>query len=519
VMEESSTSRENGDWYALMTGQSAFAAMEFGKVWSGSVSRQRSLCTELKSGRLNGRRNSTSLRCGMETDQDSKDVSLQIAQRWCDSQGQGWSVHASLGKGGTAPVFEVVSPDGPRALKIYDAEFSSGAKGEIEHKRIEQQLALKGHGCPYLVQIDDGGRFDGRLFLLMGRAPGTELATRLGDIPRCKIRQIVDQVTRAAIFLRDKELCHRDIKAANVFISDDFERCTLLDISVIRNVTDPIGLGTDHEGELPVVATARYSPPEYLFRLLEPGPDLWHALNVYQLGALLHDLIMREPLFQAEYLKSTVNRYRFAWIVATVDPNVQADDVDRDLLLTARRALDKNWQRRSVLTLEGFLGDAAIHKVKALQVLGVAIDRGSLQETDDLTVRLQRVREVAGDLQHAFTEHLRKNGVTSYHDVRPGPHDTSNLIAFQWNAPTDLNTPQRIELQVELQLLAQGNVHRFGVCVKLDIQLNNQGKSVSMVLPELQDEAGVVQRLLGNIVDAFEQLAMIILRGEAKGEG
>ncbi len=72
--------------------------------------------------------------------------------------------------------------------------------------------------------------------------------------------------------------------------------------------------------------------PGYLFRLLEPGPELWHALNVYQLGALLHDLIMREPLFQSEYLKSTENRYRFAWIVAMVDPNVNADDTDRDLV-------------------------------------------------------------------------------------------------------------------------------------------------------------------------------------------
>ncbi len=99
-------------------------------------------------------------------------------------------------------MFEVASPDGPRALKIYDAKFSSGEKGEIEYKRIEQQLALKGHDCPYLVQIYDGGRVEGRLFLLMGRAPGTELEKRLKDIPRCKIRRIVDQVTRAAIFLR-----------------------------------------------------------------------------------------------------------------------------------------------------------------------------------------------------------------------------------------------------------------------------------------------------------------------------
>src|SRR4051794_32487899 len=103
----------------------------------------------------------------MASSPKSKDESLEIAQRWCESKGQDWSVRASLGEGGTAPVFEVGSPDGPLALKIYDAEFSSGKKGEIESKRIEQQLELRGHDCPYLVRIFDGGGVEGRLFLLM----------------------------------------------------------------------------------------------------------------------------------------------------------------------------------------------------------------------------------------------------------------------------------------------------------------------------------------------------------------
>jgi len=420
-------------------------------------------------------------------------------------------VQASLGKGGTAPVFEVVSPGGALALKIYDANFSSGAKGEIEHRRIEQQLALKGHDCPYLVQIYDGGSFEGRLFLLMGRALGSELATRLRDIPRGKIRQIVDQVTRAVLFLKGKGLCHRDIKAANVFISDDFEHCTLLDISVIRNVTDPIGLGTDHEGQLPVVATARYSPPEYLFRLMEPGPELWHALNVYQLGALLHDLIIQEPLFQDEYLGSTLNRYRFAWIVATVDPNVQADDVDRDLVLTARRALDKDWQRRSLLTLEDFLADSAVHKAKALQLLGFAIDQNLHRETDNLTGQLQRVREVASELENGVTEYLRRNGIIAYHAVRPGPYDSCKLLVFRWSASVDLRLPPDIELQLELRLLARGSIDYLGVSAKLC----NQGRTVSMALPELQDDAGLGQRLFADVVDMFEKLAMDSTRSGA----
>ena len=204
----------------------------------------------------------------------------EIATRWCRDKGEGWAPLGQLGHGGTAPVFELQSPSGLRALKIYDEEFSSGRMGEIEHNRIQKQLELKNHDCSSLVHVYDGGTTEDRLYLLMSRAPGKELEERLPDIPRTQIRTILHDIAQACQFLDTRGLCHRDIKTENVFVSDDFSHATLLDFSVIRAIHDPVGVGSDHNGQLPVLATARYSPPEYLFRLVEPGPELWHALNV-----------------------------------------------------------------------------------------------------------------------------------------------------------------------------------------------------------------------------------------------
>src|SRR6185437_8576445 len=86
---------------------------------------------------------------------------LEVISSWCRKKGEGWSLGDQLGAGGTAPVFEINSPEGLRALKIYDLAFSSGKKGKIEHTRLQQQLALRGHNCPSLVQVYEGGTFEG----------------------------------------------------------------------------------------------------------------------------------------------------------------------------------------------------------------------------------------------------------------------------------------------------------------------------------------------------------------------
>ena len=431
--------------------------------------------------------------------------SIAVAGRWCDAKGSDWKVLRSLGRGGTAPVFEIDSPDGLRALKIHTPEFSGD---QIELDRIQKQLELRGHDCPSLVQVYDGGNFEDRLFVLMSRAEGSELAKCLDSIPREQIRMIVDKVARAAIYLESRGLCHRDIKAANVFVSDDYSRTTLLDVSVIRDIRDPIGVGTDHEGQLPVVATARYSPPEYLFRLLETGPRLWHALTVYQLGALLHDLIMREQMFQAEYEASTQNRYRFAWIVATIDPKIDADDVDEDLLLLARRALDKNWKRRSSLTLEDFLSDSSVERRHALELLGIGLE--TVPTGANLANRVRRVTQVARDLEETILAYLKGNGVQAKHRVEPCHIDTSKEVILEWKAPA-LNPNDdtvSVNFRLTLSLVEKSGQPVFEVSANLSRSSPGEQKEESIELPPIADGEDVVLQLTEEAERVLSKLAV-----------
>lgn len=461
---------------------------------------------------------SHSSKIGPSNSAEEVDSSREIAGRWCAARADRWTLGEQLGKGGTAPVFEVESPEGPRALKIYDAQFSTGETGVLERKRVEQQLALKNHECPSLVEIYEGGEYEGRLFLLMERAPGHELEKILSTLPRAHIRHVLDQVARAAMFLRDRGLCHRDIKSANIFVSDDFSRVTLLDISVIREIHDPLGIGTDHEDQLPVVATARYSPPEYLFRLLDPGSDLWHALNVYQLGALLHDLIMREPLFQSEYARSKENRYRFAWIVATSIPDVRATDVDQDLVLMARRALDKDWQRRSTVRLEDFLSTSKARKTQALRTLGFARPAQDAPE-ENLSATTARIAQLAQALDDAVVKYLRTNNITSKHRTDRFADDASVAITISWsNADPAINEVSAVQVRLTPRVKIQRGVRYLQITVELQSTVVGQTRSAALEIPEVEDTPASDELLCGQCIAAFEQLAIQITTADAVKE-
>lgn len=437
---------------------------------------------------------------------DADPEARDVAQAWCTERGNGWLIKGEVGRGGTSVVFDLMSPEGDRTLKIYNEKFSSDRSGEIEASRINMQRSLGAHDCPYLVKIYDGGRVKDRHFLLMSRAPGQELGKILSLVPRDKIRHILDQVARACIYLRGMNLCHRDIKSANIFVSDDFEQATLLDLSVARDIHDPIGLGTDYDGQLPVVATARYSPPEYLFRLVEPGAKSWHALDVYQLGALLHDIIMGKPLFEDEYAHSKENRYRFAWLVATNIPNVAADDVDQDLVFTARQALDKDWERRSFLELEDFLNDKPNRMAQALKTLGLS-KRVSPGRVGSTKAMMDRIKVAASKIEERIRDHLYVQGMTVSHRNSSGTDDFSRLIEFY-----DLGNREDLTYFIYLSLSERESLWFFSSKATLSQLINGRKKEVSMDLPLIRDDDSGIERLGEQFELAIGSLAERLVR-------
>ncbi|UEP42164.1 serine/threonine-protein kinase [Burkholderia sp. B21-005] len=247
------------------------------------------------------------------------DVTERLHRHLASKAGYGEAKY--LTSGGSAAVFLVPSAAGPRVFKGFNPKFFDGHAGAAERKRLEVQRKLIGHSCPSLVQTFDVVEAEGTAFVEMEYLDWPPLTEALSTVPDEAIVPLFIQLVDAVKFLEALGIVHRDIKPENIHVSADFSTLKLLDLGVVREIEQsdaPDGAVTDHGSTRPFLATAQYSSPEYLFRLDEPSPKLWKGLNFYQLGAVLHDLIAKQPLFQ--YEMGLENRWLVARAVLTKIP-------------------------------------------------------------------------------------------------------------------------------------------------------------------------------------------------------
>jgi serine/threonine protein kinase len=227
----------------------------------------------------------------------------------------------SLGKGGSATVYKATKDGEEFALKIFDKtaldEFGAG-----ETTRIERQLGLKDHQIENLIRIYDGGYDEDKqtFFLVMEYLPWPSLEKSIEKLPNDAIPNLMAQLAKAAKELEELGIVHRDIKPANIHVSPDFKSLKLLDLGVMQP-TEP---SQEDVSEGRFVGTLRYAPPEFLLRQEKRDLDGHRAITFYQMGAVLHDMLMKKPLFW-EHSKPKAELYK---AVECVVPSI---DVDRQM--------------------------------------------------------------------------------------------------------------------------------------------------------------------------------------------
>lgn len=239
--------------------------------------------------------------------------------------------------GGSAAIFKVQRTDGFRAIKIFNPDLFWGGPAAASKRRLDVQRRLIDHRCPSLIQTYFADESQGTAIVEMEFNDWPQLSKRLGEVPDAAIGRLMAQLVDAVKYLEGMNIVHRDIKPENIHVSSDFQELKLLDLGVAREFDNSDGNDaaiTDVGIGRPFLATAQYSSPEYLFRLDQPTDKLWKGLNFYQVGAVLHDLIKKEPLFHHEMLLE--NRWLVARAVLTKHPTFSDTDTKR---LSAEKAL------------------------------------------------------------------------------------------------------------------------------------------------------------------------------------
>ncbi|PXV52086.1 serine/threonine protein kinase [Dyella jiangningensis] len=298
-----------------------------------------------------------------------EDIELRLGQFLKGKTG--YSQPTYVGAGGSAAIYKVDTLAGTRALKVYDPKFFSSENAQAEARRLELQRSLIGHDCPTLVKVFSVEEAEGTAFIEMEFVAWPQLKKVLASVPDEKISSLIQQLVEAVVFLEKLDIAHRDVKPENIHVTEDFSHLKLIDLGVSRTMSprdEEGGDATDHGKKRPFIATAQYSSPEYLFRLDPPSPNLWKALNLYQVGAVLHDLVNKKPLFDDEV--NLGNRWLVARAVLTKIPNFPDADPARLLAqkALATRCLAKDMETRlRIVSWSDFTFEAATDRLSALK--------------------------------------------------------------------------------------------------------------------------------------------------------
>ncbi|MFG0639856.1 protein kinase [Delftia sp. WSY_22] len=325
----------------------------------------------------------------------------------------GWHISEFLGAGKSAVVLRCVRGVEIGAIKVFHPELIQRYGKSIQLERILREKSLVGFSHPNLIRILAGGECEetGHLYVVMEQLLFPNLHTELQKIPPETVPTLISQIASAARFLEDRGLIHRDIKPENIVVSPDFSRAVLLDLGVLR----PVGYSnlTDVD-QRPFIGTLRYSSPEFLERKEEDTLEGWRAVTFYQLGAVLHDLLMRRVLFEEE----SEPYPRLVKAVLEKIPIIHASNARCVALAThcllknpATRLELVNWERFQSLPVDppntlSLARDRIKQKQKFFQVAAIqskpsaSVSKLSRRVLDDVCNRVEsRVASLMNDLQ------------------------------------------------------------------------------------------------------------------------
>ena len=212
-----------------------------------------------------------------------------------------YEVLSPLGKGGMGEVYRAKDQKLGRevAIKVLPDAFGHDPIRVARFKQEARAAAALNH--PNICAIHEVGDHEGQPFIVMELLRGQTLEARLSSQGRLECDEVLELSTQLADALdaaHTAGIVHRDVKPANIFITDRGQ-AKILDFGLAKTnrlkAAEALTISHDVErltGHGTTLGTLAYmSPEQALGKELDPRTDL------FSLGAVIYEALTGKPPF------------------------------------------------------------------------------------------------------------------------------------------------------------------------------------------------------------------------------
>ena len=206
-----------------------------------------------------------------------------------------YEIVARLGGGGMGVVYKARDSRLGRsvALKFLPQQWSDDEAAKQRFVREAQAASATEH--PNICTIHDiDSADDGRLFIVMAYYEGQTLKQRLesGPLPLDEALEIATQVAEGLAKAHAQGVVHRDVKPANLMLTDDGVRIVDFGLAKFADTVQLTVVGS-------TMGTAAYMSPEQV-----QGKETDARSDVWALGVVLYEMLAGHPPFRGTYAEA-----------------------------------------------------------------------------------------------------------------------------------------------------------------------------------------------------------------------